>query len=161
MEKNWKNMKHGVGGKVAALLSATVIATSPVIANAQTLTAPGQAEVEFTATIGSTFSVSAPAEYDVTNNATTVFEITASGNIAGNEVLKIEGPDSVDMEQEGKDPVTATVEMSKTEFSSAELAADGGSLSEVSVTVEGLSAGEWSATATFVVTLEEIEDETP
>ena len=119
--------------------------------NAHALSEEGTAQTKLTAYVSSTFSVTAPSSFEVEGNATTVFEITATGNTAANEVLSITGPSTVEMSQEGKEPVDVELSMSKTTFTSSEL--KNGSATEVSVTAGELSAGEWSGMATFVVAL--------
>lgn len=78
------------------------------------------------------------------------YSVKADGDIAGDELLVVEPKnDTVVLNQTGKDSVTATIEQEQTLFSPDDLAS--GTVTEGSVTAEGLTAGSWRADGAFLI----------
>lgn len=109
-----------------------------------------------TVTINSTssFKVTVPSTITV-NQATKAklnetYNVKVEGDIAGNEKVTVTPSASFDLTSTGKDTITATVTQAKTDFSSSEISAVGGStISGTITTADDITAGEWTGTLVF------------
>ena len=131
----------------ALLLSVSSIFAFSSTANAEEITENGTAETTLTAYVGSLYSVTCPSEFELQSNTTQTFDITASGDIAGEQILTLSTGNTITLKQDNKADKTASVSLSKNSFTSSELSA--GSKSVVSIVTPELSAGVWKSSMTI------------
>lgn len=142
---------------LSTILVTSLILSAGMCVNAanQIIDTTGTASVEIVADISSTFEVNIPDLVEITERALKEFTITGSGNIASTEYLQIDMPDSVTMSTEGKEDMDLELSIDKTEFSSTELAAEGGATANCSVDATDISSGSWTGNAEVEVALKD------
>lgn len=120
-------------------------------------------DVEVTAEVASSFTVTIPKTVTLssattgTGTYTSSIPVTVTGDIGTSEVITVDTEDTVeltDASNASKDPMTATVTKDKTEFNFTDLT--GGQVASTSHAVSAnLIPGEWSGTLPFYINLGE------
>lgn len=151
-------MKKKLLSLCLATVSMVVIGMNAFAAD-QSITDAGVASVDINANIVSTFEVITPTNIDITERGIKDFKLTASGTISPKEYLKIEVPDSVTMNTEGKDPMDLVVTIDNDELDNTELA----NTTEVSCFIDAseITSGEWTGLIEIVITLIDTTVTTP
>ena len=129
---------------MAIILFATSLIS--IESNAATITQGGTSQISINGMIGSTFQVTLPSEFKLTNNGVSEFNILTEGDIADNQKLTLEIATSVTLTSDRGENKAVSVSADKTEFSSSELSL--GDKSTVSCTTPKLSAGKWEGSLT-------------
>lgn len=124
-----------------------------VYADTISITDEGSAAVNINAEIPSTFSVTIPKRITLDSGTKEVtFEVSAEGDIAGDEALCVELDDSIALSSNGKEDVEASVSIDKDRWLYNEFSTPG----NATITAEDLSAGSWDAVLNFNIYLEKI-----
>lgn len=127
----------------------------------QVIEEEGTASVEIVVDISSTFEVNIPDLVEITKREVKEFEITGTGNIASTEYLELTMPDTVTMSTTGKEDMDLELSIDKTQFTSEELAADGGIVANCSVDASDISSGVWTGNAEVTVELKDTLEVNP
>ena len=136
---------------IAALM---IIPCMKVEAVGNIITSEGSQNISINANIPSTFEVTIPDMIDITNREVKTFLISGTGNIASSQYLDIEVPQNVTMtSSDGKERIDLKLSIDKTQFSSTELAADGGVVANCSIDASNISSGVWTGEAEVVFKL--------
>lgn len=114
----------------------------------------GTTNVPVTAIVNSSFTVTIPKSIDISNENAS-YNIGVSGDLAGNEKLTVVPTQAFEMKEKNnfKQPVTATVTQDKKEWSYTDVAASIGASGSI---VANLSAGDWSGTLAFNVSISQV-----
>lgn len=114
-----------------------------------------------TANMDSSFSVKIPKTIVLiddgtgTNTYSCTYEITTSGDIAGDEVLKVVPDEEVTLSSDGKDDITASVAQEKNSWGYTSLGVD---KAEGTVSTTEVSAGSWEGNLNFDISLEAVSE---
>lgn len=129
--------------------------TDPGPANtATTMDQAGSSATSVYADINSSYVVTLPKTIKLDSTTKDAqYTVNVKGALAGTEIIKVIPDTSFTMKQDGKDDVTATVTQAKTDFTSAELAADteNGVTETGTVAAPDISAGRWDGSFNFNV----------
>ena len=131
------------------------------------VTKDGTQECQVEAAIASSFSVVVPKKITLQGDTKTgSYQVTCTGDIAGNEGVSVTPDATFKMKQSGKNDVTATVTQAKTIFRGKDHEGDLGETEEKmgtadaagtpidgSIAAQDLSAGAWSGTFNFAIAL--------
>lgn len=132
--------------------------------------ADGTKACEVTVTCGSEWTVTIPKTITMSGETkSATYNVNVKGNYAGNKVVKVIPSENFDLVQAGKSNVTATVNQEKQSFTYGEAAKTGeveGSTVNIGTDAQGsisaeLTAGAWSGTFNFTVSLETATPVTP
>ena len=111
------------------------------------------------AEIGSEFTIIIPKHIVIdAETKTGAYTVGVTGDIAGNETVKIIPEESFAMTQSGKSDITASVSQDKTEWVFSEML-ENNVIGNGSISVEDLTAGSWSGNFNFSIALEGAESE--
>ena len=129
------------------------------------ITADSTEEVKVYATQASTFSVKIPKVIILDGQAGTAkYQVSAKGNINGEEMIKVVPTASFKMSQNGKADITATTTQTVQKFVNTTLEGTGSShmngvnpdsfiTTDGDVSVAGMTAGSWAGTTNFNISL--------
>ena len=112
----------------------------------------GSAVVELTVT--SVYSVRIPKKITLDGNTKEgSYTVSVCGDIPAGDSVSVIPTSTFEMEQVGKDNVTATVTQNKTVWSANEVTADEYATTTGTISAEDLTAGEWSGVLVFNISL--------
>lgn len=127
----------------------------PGLANTTTtMDQAGSSATSVYADINSSYVVTLPKTIKLDSTTKDAqYTVNVKGALAGTEIIKVIPDTSFTMKQDGKDDVTATITQAKTDFTSAELAADteNGVTETGTVAAPDISAGRWDGSFNFNV----------
>ena len=143
---------------VTSLLAAMLIASSvPADVYADSfidMSEAGQSSALVYADLASSFTVTLPKTIKLDSTTKDAqYTVNVKGSLPGEDVINVVPDTSFSMKQAGKTDVTASVDQTKTSFTSAELAADteNGVTETGTVAAPDISAGRWDGTFNFNV----------
>ena len=107
------------------------------------------------ATIGSEYKVTIPKVMVLKGQKDTSIEynVTVEGDIAGQELINVVPDETVVLSTTNKDSVTGNITQSKVKWAYADL----GTTIKGKLSVEGLSAGKWSGSMNFTISMNNFE----
>ena len=141
-------MALGLATSLLMASASVVCAEDTVLSNSG-----GTAQVLVTVNIPSTFSVTVPKSIALSESGVFSEEcVSVTADLAGTKQIDVTVPNAVTLSSSGKTNITGDVSLSKTTFTSAELA--GGAAQKATLEVdasEHISAGEWNGSFNVTV----------
>ena len=143
------------------LMALMILVSVPIYAEDQVISNEGQAIVELTASIESTYTISLPKQVDVTDEETT-FNIKVKGDITADETINIDIPDSATLSEDGSErSISLTIndnggisyvytDMNKDDYEGINAKRD------ITITHDPITAGTWKTDITINISLDKI-----
>ena len=146
---------------VCALPTFAYTNSTEAVNETQTISANETAETSVYAEVGSTFTVTIPKKITLSGETKSgTYNVTCTGDIAGDEFISVAPASSFDMTQKGKADVTATVTQETTKFRAdnyttelEEGEAKMATGATGSIAASGLTSGGWNGTFNFTIAL--------
>jgi len=115
--------------------------------------------VDVYATQASTYSVKIPKTIILNGaNGTGAFKVSVKGNISGNQTVKVIPPASFTLSEVAsispKAGVTATINQTKTAWTTSEITATNWNEVDCSISAPSITAGRWNGTFEFAISIE-------
>lgn len=146
---------------VCALPTFAYTNSTETVNETQNISANETAQTSVYAEVGSTFTVTIPKKITLSGETKSgTYNVTCTGDIAGDEFVSVAPDASFEMSQKGKDDVTATVAQEITKFRAdnytTELVSGEAKMATGatgSITASGLTSGGWNGNFNFTIAL--------
>ena len=146
---------------VCALPTFAYTNSTEAVNETQNISANETAQTSVYAEVGSTFTVTIPKKITLSGETKSgTYNVTCTGDIAGDEFISVAPAASFDMTQKGKEDVTATVTQETTKFRAdnyttelEEGEAKMATGATGSIAASGLTSGGWNGTFNFTIAL--------
>ncbi|MFR5070452.1 MAG: hypothetical protein ACLTE2_12385 [Eubacteriales bacterium] len=146
---------------VCALPTFAYTNSTEAVNETQNISANETAQTSVYAEVGSSFTVTIPKKITLSGETKSgTYNVTCTGDIAGDEFVSVAPDASFEMSQKGKDDVTATVAQEITKFRAdnytTELVSGEAKMATGatgSITASGLTSGGWNGNFNFTIAL--------
>lgn len=137
----------------------SIVPFSATVNETQTASESGNKEAEVVYTQDSNFIVTIPKKITLDETKSSTYNVNVIGDIASDEKVTVVPDASFLMKDQAtvgtlKEDITATVTQDKTEWTSPEIAVEGGSTTDGEVSAPDLTAGNWKGTFNFYINLD-------
>ena len=155
----WNTRPDGLGKSYAmneSIMNLTSTDGDVITLYAQWLVTGLNSDCNVLATIGSEYKVTIPKVMVLKGAKDTSIEynVTVEGDIAGQEVINVVPDETVILNSVNKNSVIGNITQSKVKWAYADL----GTTTKGNLSVEGLSAGKWSGSMNFTISMDNFED---
>ena len=138
---------------IATLLTASLLIPTPVYAGTE-VTSPGDQTVPIQANMPESYTVTLPTSITLNNTKEQTYGVTVKGDILDTTTISVEPDATFTLQrQNSSSNTTANVVQTKTSWSADEVNTSEGTTTSGTIQVPGLTAGDWSGTLNFTVSV--------